>query len=699
MNKIETAKTPASTDGNVFFAAWATPDGVPPFGAIGPEQFRPAYARALAEHTAEVAAIAGNPEPPTFDNTIAAMERSGRALDRVGNVFHLLAGAHTNEALLEIEREVAPQLARHWNAINTNAALFTRIDTLMQDAEKLDLTAEQKRVIERYHTGFRRAGAALDAPAKKRLAEIIERLAAVGTSFSQNVLADEQSFTLRLTESELTGLPDFMREAMKAEARERGLDGYVVTLSRSSVEPFLQFSGRRDLREKIFRGFVMRGDNGGATDNKANIAEMVRLRAERAKLLGYEDFAHYRLDDAMAKTPAAARNLLETVWAPARARALADRDAMQQLIAEDGGNFRLEAWDWRYYAEKLRHKLCDFDEGGIKPYLNLDSLIEATFYTAQRLFGLSFTPRPDVPAWHPDVRVWEVKDSNGKHVGLFFGDYFARTSKRSGAWMTSIRDQEKLSGDIRPLIVNVCNFTKAPGGEPTLLSFEDARTLFHEFGHALHGLLSEVTYPSISGTSVATDFVELPSQLYEHWLEQPDVLRRFARHYQTGEAMPEDLLQRLIAARNFNKGFGTVEYIASAIVDLDFHSLASDGDVKAAADVDTFEADALEHIAMPQEIVMRHRSPHFAHIFSGGGYASAYYSYMWSEVLDADAFAAFEETGDIFDAATAKRLHDTIYAAGGSQDPADAYKAFRGRLPSADALLRKRGFAEPVASH
>ncbi|MGA9946804.1 MAG: M3 family metallopeptidase [Xanthobacteraceae bacterium] len=699
MNKIETVKTPAATDGNVFFEAWATPDGVPPFDAIGPEQFRPAYARALAEHTAEVAAIAGNPEPPTFDNTIAAMERSGRALDRVGNVFHLLAGAHTNEALLEIEREVAPQLARHWNAINTNAVLFKRINTLVQDAEKLDLTAEQKRVIERYHTGFRRAGAALDAPAKKRLAEIIERLAAIGTSFSQNVLADEQSFTLRLTESELTGLPDFMREAMKAEARERGLDGYVLTLSRSSVEPFLQFSGRRDLREKIFRGFVMRGDNGGATDNKANIAEMVRLRAERAKLLGYEDFAHYRLDDAMAKTPAAARNLLETVWAPARARALADRDAMQQLIAEDGGNFRLEAWDWRYYAEKLRHKLCDFDEGVIKPYLSLDSLIEATFYTAQRLFGLSFTPRPDVPAWHPDVRVWDVKDSAGKQVGLFFGDYFARASKRSGAWMTSIRDQEKLSGDIRPLIVNVCNFTKAPRGEPTLLSFEDARTLFHEFGHALHGLLSSVTYPSISGTSVATDFVELPSQLYEHWLEQPDVLRRFARHYQTGEAVPEALLQRLIAARNFNKGFGTVEYIASAMVDLDFHSLVSDGDVKAAADVDTFEADALEHIAMPREIVMRHRSPHFAHIFSGGGYASAYYSYMWSEVLDADAFAAFEETGDIFDAATAKLLHDTIYAAGGSQDPADAYKAFRGRLPSADALLRKRGFAEPVATH
>jgi len=690
----------ASVNGDLFFEDWTTPDAVPPFDRVVPEQFRPAYARALAEHEAEIAAIAANPEPPTFDNTIAAMERSGRALDRVGNVFHLLAGAHTNDALLEIEREISPKLARHWNTINTNAVLFARIDTLMRDAAKLPLTTEQKRVIERYHTGFRRAGAALDAPAKKRLTEIIERLAALGTAFSQNVLADEQSFTLHLKdEAELAGLPGFMREAMQAEARERGLDGYVATLSRSSVEPFLQFSSRRDLREKIYRGFIMRGDNGGPTDNKANIAEMVRLRAERAKLLGFEDFAHYRLDDAMAKTPAAARHLLETVWAPARARALADRDAMQQLIAEEGGNFKLEAWDWRYYAEKFRQRTCEFDETSIKPYLNLDSLIEAMFYTAQRLFGLSFTQRNDVPVWHPDVRVWEVKDKDGNEIGLFFGDYFARSSKRSGAWMTSIRDQEKLSGDIRPLIVNVCNFTKAPGSEPTLLSFEDARTLFHEFGHALHGLLSSVTYPSIAGTSVATDFVELPSQLYEHWLEQPQVLRRFARHYQTGEPMPEELLQRLVAARNFNKGFGTVEYISSAIVDLDFHSLSSERDIAAAADVDGFEREDLARIANPQEIAMRHRPPHFAHIFSGGGYAAAYYSYMWSEVLDADAFAAFEETGDIFDPATAKRLHDTIYSAGGSQDPADAYKAFRGRLPSADALLKKRGFAEPVTSH
>jgi len=687
--------TPTETLENPFFADWTTPDGVPPFDRIKPEHFRQAYERALAEHESEIAAIAADAAPPSFGNTIAAMETSGRPLTRVGNVFHVLVGAHSNDALLEIEREIAPKIARHWNKIHTNAALFRRIDALAKAAETLGLTAEQKRVLERYHITFRRAGAGLDAAAKKRLAEIIERLAALGTAFSQNLLADEQAFALSLhDEAELAGLPDFMREAMKSEAQERGLDGYAVTLSRSSVEPFLQFCGRRDLREKVFRGFIMRGDNGGATDNKAIVAETVRLRAKRARLLGFADFAHYRLDDAMAKTPAAVRELLDTVWARARQKTLADRDDLQALVQEDGGNFKLAPWDWRYYAEKLRQKRCDFDEAAIKPYLSLQRMIEAMFYTAQRLFGLTFRPRPDVPVWHPDVRVWEVRGRDDISVGLFFGDYFARPSKRSGAWMTSLRDQEKLAGDIRPLIVNVCNFSTAADGEPTLLSFDDAHTLFHEFGHALHGLLSNVTYPEIAGTNVATDFVELPSQLYEHWLEQPDLLRHFALHYQTGEPMPEELLQRLIAARNFNRGFATVEYVACAFVDLDFHALSAPDEI----DPTAFEAKALNRIGMPDEIVMRHRPPHFGHIFSGGGYAAGYYSYMWSEVLDADAFEAFEEKGDVFDPATAKRLHDFIYAAGGSRDPAEAYRTFRGRLPSADALLRKRGFAEPATT-
>jgi peptidyl-dipeptidase Dcp len=681
---------------NPFFQTWTTPDGAPPFDRIRPEHFREAYARAFAEHDAEVAAMAAQPEPPVFANTIAALELSGRLLERVGSAFYLLVGAHSDAALLEIEREIAPQLARHWNRINTNEALFRRIDALMLGADGLDLDAEQKRVLERYHVTFRRAGAALGPASRARLIEIMERLATLGTAFSQNVLADEQAFALCLAgEAELAGLPAFMREAMRSEAQERGLDGRVVTLSRSSALPFLQFSSRRDLREKVFRAFVSRGDNNGSTDNKAIIAEMVELRAERARLLGYADFAQYRLDDAMAKTPAAVRDLLQTVWAPARERALADCEALQALVQEEGGNFALAPWDWRYYAEKLRQRRCDFDEAAIKPYLTLDRMIEAAFFAAERLFGLRVEERPDVPTWHPDVRVFEVRGSDGSPIGLFFGDYFARPSKRSGAWMTSLRDQEKLAGDIRPLVVNVCNFNKGSGGEPTLLSFEDARTLFHEFGHALHGLLSSVTYPKISGTNVAADFVELPSQLYEHWLEQPDVLRRFARNYRTGAPMPEDLLRRLIAARNFDQGFATVEYVASAMVDLDLHALASPGAIDATA----FEREALSRIAMLEEIAMRHRLPHFGHIFAGDAYAAAYYSYMWSEVLDADAFAAFEETGDIFDPATAKRLRETIYAAGGARDPAEAYKAFRGRLPSPQALLRKRGFAETAVAH
>src|SRR5262245_14319094 len=684
-----------SDDSNPLLQDWAGPFGVPPFGRIAPEHFTPAFDRAFAEHDAEVTAIAGDPAAPTFANTIESLERAGRALDRVGSVFGALTGAHTNDALLATEREISPRRARHWNGILLNEPLFRRIDALWQRREALGLDAEQARVLERYYLMFKRAGAALDADAKKRLAAISERLATLGTTFSQNVLADEQSYTLLLeNEDDLAGLPDFVRQAARATANERGLTGkHVITLGRSSVEPFLQFSARRDLREKIFRAWIARGDGGGKTDNKAIIAEVLALRAERARLLGYETFAHYRLDDAMAKTPAAVRGLLDRVWTPARARALADRDAMQALIQEEGGNFKLAPWDWRYYAEKLRKRQCDIDEEEIKPYFQLHHIMEAAFYTAYKLFGLSFERRHDIAGWHPDVEVWEVRGSDGSHRGLFFGDYFARSSKRSGAWMMSLRDQEKLAGDIRPLIVNVTNFSKGGAGEPTLLSFDDARTLFHEFGHALHGLLSDVTYPMIAGTSVLTDWVELPSQLYEHWLERPEILSRFAVHYKTGQPIPDDLMRRLIAARTFNQGFATVEYVACALVELDFHLIPPAENV----DVNAFEEQALARIGMPSEIVMRHRPTHFAHLFSGGGYASAYYSYMWSEVLDADAFAAFEETGNIFDPATAKSLHANVYAAGGARDPEALYKAFRGRLPTPDALLKRRGLAE-VAS-
>ncbi|MDP2409046.1 MAG: M3 family metallopeptidase [Pseudolabrys sp.] len=675
---------------NPLLADWTGAFGLPPFATLDTEHFRPAFERALAAHRTELDAIAANPATPTFANTIEALEKSGRDLDRVANVFFVLAGADTGDAIEAIERDVSPLLARHSNALYLDRALYARIADLYARRDTLGLSAEQARVLDRTHTRFVRAGGALDKPAQDQLAAINEKLASLGTSFGQNVLADEKSYALILDEGDLAGLPDFARDAAGAAAEERGHPGkYAITLARSSCEGFLQFSARRDLREKVFQAWIKRGENGGATDNRALIAEMVRLRGERARLLCFASYADYRLDDQMAKTPAAARGLLDEVWGRARAKAGRERDALQELVTEEGGNFALAPWDWRYYAEKLRKAKYDLDEAELKPYFQLDKMIEAAFETARRLFGLSFKP-VDVPLYHPDARAWDVSDAEGRHVGLFIGDYFARASKHSGAWMTSLRDQEKLIGEVRPVILNVCNFSKPADGEAALLSFDDARTLFHEFGHGLHGLLSNVTYPSLSGTAVSSDFVELPSQLYEHWLEVPEILQNYARHATTGEPMPKALLDRLLATRTFNQGFSTIEYTACALVDLDIHSLTD----AASLDVTSFERERLEAMKMPAEIVMRHRLPHFQHLFSGGGYAAGYYSYMWSEVLDADAFQAFAETGDAFDPATARRLRDFIYSAGNLRDPAEAYTAFRGKLPSVDAMLKKRGLAD-----
>src|SRR5450759_2670145 len=563
---------------NPLLTDWTRPFGLPPLPAIKPEHFRPAFERAMAAHRTEIDAIAADPATPSFDNTIEALERSGHDLDRVSNVFFVLAGADTGDEIEAVERDISPLLARHSNAMYLDRALYARIA-----------------VLDRYHTRFVRAGAALDKPAQDRLAAINERLASLGTQFGQNVLADEKAYALVLEEGDLAGLPDFARAAARAAAEERGATGkYAITLVRSSCESFLQFSSRRDLREKIFQAWIKRGENGGATDNRATIAEMVALRAERAKLLGFKTFADYRLDDQMAKTPQAARKLLDEVWGRARAKAALERDALQAMIAQEGGNFALAPHDWRYYTEKLRKARYDLNEAEIKPYFQLDKMIEAAFETARRLFGLTFTP-VSVPLYHADARAFEVTDAQGHHVGLFIVDYFARGSKHSGAWMTSLRDQEKLSGDVRPIILNVCNFSKPAAGEKALLSFDDARTLFHEFGHALHGLLSNVTYPLLAGTSVSSDFVELPSQLYEHWLEMPAILQKYARHARTGEPMPQALLDRLLATRTFNQGFATVEYTACALVDLDIHALPD----AAKLDVSQFERDDLERIAMP----------------------------------------------------------------------------------------------------
>jgi peptidyl-dipeptidase Dcp len=684
------AATPPA-EANPLLKAWQTPFETPPFAEIAPEHFLPAFEQAFVDHAAEIAAITHDPSAPDFANTITALERSGKLLSKVSAVFYDLVSAHSNPAILEIDKEVSPRMARHWNPIMMNAVLFGRIALLHNNRATLGLTGEQMRLLERTYTNFQRAGAGLDDAAKKRRAEINERLAELGTAFSHHLLGDEQDWFMELGEDDYAGLPDAFVAAVKAAAEERGMAGKaIVTLSRSSVEPFLKSSARRDLREKAFRAFTARGDNGNDNDNNATLVEILALREESAKIMGFPTYAAYRLEDSMAKTPEAVRSLLERVWKPARARALADRDALQALIAEEGGNFALAPWDWRYYAEKLRQRRANFDDAAIKPYLVLDHMIEAAFDCATRLFGVTFSERKDIPAWHPDVRVWEVKGPDGKHKALFYGDYFARPSKRSGAWMTSLRDQQKLDGAVAPLVINVCNFAKGADGEPSLLSPDDARTLFHEFGHGLHGMLSDVTYPSLSGTSVFTDFVELPSQLYEHWQEQPQVLQQFAKHYQTGEPLPDDLLNRFLAARKFNQGFATVEFVSSALIDLEFHTQPA----AASRDVRAFEKAELEKIGMPAEIALRHRPTQFGHIFSGDHYASGYYSYMWSEVMDADAFGAFEEAGDIFDPATAKRLLDDIYSSGGSRDPEDAYVAFRGREPEPDALLRRRGLLD-----
>jgi peptidyl-dipeptidase Dcp len=678
---------------NPFFEDWSGPFGVPPLDRIKPEHFSPAYDRALAEHTAEIAAIAENPAAPSFDNMILALEKSGRLLSRVDSVFSNLASSNTNAALQAIELEMAPRLSAHWSAVSMHPVLFARLDALYRQRDAQGLDPESLRVLERYHLDFVRAGAQLKGGNRDRLAALSQRLAVLGTQFNQNVLADEENWTLPLTETQMAGVPDAIRDAAAAKAAELKIGApFAVTLSRSSVEPVLQYAEDRTLREQLWRAWVSRGDNANAHNNSAIMTEMLALRAERASLLGYENFAAFKLADSMAGTPQKARALLEDVWTPARARALEERDALQDLIARDGGNFRLSPWDWRYYAEKLRQEKYDFDEAQLKPYFQLENLIQASFFTAQKLFGLSFIERQDMPVYHSDVRVWEVR-REGQVIGLFYGDYFARPGKQGGAWMSSFRDQERINGpkdgdEVLPIIINNCNFNKS---DPCLLSFDDAVTLFHEFGHALHGLLSQVRFPRLSGTNVARDFVELPSQLYEHWLEEPDVLTRFARHHQTGEAIPKALLDKLLAARNYGQGFATVEFLASALIDMDFHTLPPGSDPKAA------QAKTLERIGMPEEIVPRHAAPHFTHIFGGDGYSAGYYAYLWSEVLDADGFKAFEEAQDPFDAATAHRLHKFIYASGGTRDFATAYRAFRGRDPHIEALLEGRGLIAPAA--
>jgi peptidyl-dipeptidase Dcp len=664
--------------------------GVPPFDRVQVSLFKPALETAMAEQLAEIDRIAANSSPGTFQNTIEAMERAGRTLNRVQTVYGVWGATMNGPEFQVVQREMAPKLAAFSDKITQNDALFKRIETVYNAPEKKQLTPEQQRLSWLYYTNFVRAGARLNAESKSRLSQINQQLAGLYTRFSQNVLAEETDQFIELKEADLAGLPQSVRDAAAAAAGTKKLPGsWVIMNTRSSIDPFLTYSSRRDLREKAWRMFVNRGDNGDAHDNNAIITEILQLRAERAKLLGYPTHAHWRLENAMAKTPERAMELMEAVWKPAVARVHEEVADMQALADKEGAKIKIEPWDYRYYAEKVRAARFDLDQNEVSKYLQLDKLREGIFWVAGELFNFKFTPVTNIPVYHPDVRVWEVTDkTTNRHIGLWFFDPYARAGKRSGAWMNAYRSQEKLNGTITTIVSNNANFVKGKPGEPLLISWDDAVTMFHEFGHALHGLNSDVTYPSLSGTAVARDYVEFPSQLMEHWLYTPEVLQRFALHYQTGKAIPDALVERIKKAATFNQGFATTEYLSSALIDMKLH-LAGDKKI----DPDAFERETLAELGMPKELVMRHRTPQFGHVFSSDAYSAGYYSYLWSDVLTADAFGAFVEGGGPYDRKVAERLRQYVFSVGNTVDPADAYRAFRGRDPRVDALMKKRGFA------
>ncbi len=692
-----------ATAGNPLLAPWRGPyGGVPPFDVVRVGEFRPALEAAMADELAEVERIAANPAPADFANTIAALEGAGRALDRVSAVYEVFGGTMSSPEFQAVEREMAPKLAAFADRITQNERLFARLAAVYESRETAGLTAEEQRLVWLDYTHFVRAGARLDAPAKRRLSEINQRLATLFTQFSQNLMADENDHLLVLDrETDLEGLPASVRAAASAAAEAGGHPGkWAILNTRSAMEPFLAYADRRDLREQVWRTYLRRGDNGDAHDNNAIVAEILRLRGERAKLIGYATHAHRRLENSMAKTPERALELMEAIWTPAVARVreeVADMQAIADQLAPEaaagGAQRTIAPWDYRYYAEKVRKARYDLDENEVKPYLQLERLREAMFWVAGELLGLRFAPVSDVPVYHPDVRVWKVTAA-GELVGLWYFDPYARPGKRSGAWMNAYRNQERFEHEVKTIVSNNSNFVQGRPGEPILISWIDAETLFHEFGHALHGLSSNVTFPSLSGTNVVRDFVEFPSQLAEHWLRTPEVLDRFALHVETGKPLPRALVAKIERAETFNKGFATVEYLASALVDMKLHLAAAGGEV--AIDPEVFERETLAELGMPPEIVMRHRTPQFSHIFSSDGYSAGYYSYLWADTLTADAWEAFLEAGGPYDKEVARRLHDAVFAVGNTVDPAEAYRAFRGRDPGIDALMRKRGFAPPA---
>jgi len=685
------AKTPAP--GPAMLAPWQGPyGGVPAWSKVKPEEFPAAFDLAMQASRQAIQRIAENPKPATFANTILAMEQANEVLDRLNILF----GVHTSTLNLGvipgIEQEMSPKLAAFADEITQNAALFKRIEAVQLGAAKGKLNAEQRRLTWVYYTNFLRSGAKLDASQKRRMGELNQRLATLSTQFSQNLLADEtEPFTTIDNAEELAGLSDDLKAAAARTAEKRGLKGkWVINNTRSAVDPFLSYAENRGLREKVWRTFVSRGDNGGKTDNKAIAAEILKLRFERAQLLGYATHAHWAVEQSMAGVPERAVALMEAVWKPCAAQVKSDVADMQALADQSGTSFKIAPWDYRFYAEKVRKAKYDLDLNEVTPYLQLDKMREGMFWAAGELYGLRFTPIHNVEVQHPDITVYEVKNAKGDHVGLWYFDPFAREGKRSGAWMNEYRTQNRMAKVVTPIVSNNANFVKGAPGQPVLISWDDARTLFHEFGHALHGLLSNATYPTVAGTNTARDFVEFPSQINEHWFQTPEVLNRFALHYQTGQPIPQSLLDKIKQAGTFNEGFHTMEYLASAVIDMKLH-MAGGQTIDPAA----FEREELARLGMPEEIVMRHRIPQFAHIFSGG-YEAGYYAYLWSDALTADAWEAFMEGKGPWDKAVAERFRKEVLSVGNTKSPAEAFRAFRGRDVKTDALMRKRGFMKPL---
>ena len=675
---------------NPLLKKWTGPyGGVPAFNEYKVSDFKPAIEFAIQEKLSEVDVIANNPKAPTFENTIAALERSGESMDRVTTVYGIYRSNLSSPEFSAIDREMSPKFSEFSDKINQNKKLFTRVETLYNSKESKKLTSEQQRLIWLYYTNLVRQGAKLNDKDKEKVADINKELASLFTRFSQNLLAEEQNQYVALkTEADFDGLPNEVKNAAIAEAKQRKIDALgCIANTRSSIEPFLTFSTRRDLREEAFDIFVKRGDNGNANDNNATLVSILELRTQKAKLLGFPTFAHWSLSNKMAKDPQKTLDLMMSVWEPAVEKVHEDVAEMQKIVDAEGGKFKIQPWDYRYYAEKVRKAKYDLDQNEVKPYLQLENLREGMFWVAGELFNLSFKQIKDVQVYHPDVRVWEVSNKiTGKAVGLWYFDPYARTGKRSGAWMNAYRDQQKLGGEVLTIVSNNSNFIKGAENEPVLISWEDATTLFHEFGHALHGLCSNVTYPSLAGTAVARDYVEFPSQLLEHWLSTPEVLNKFALHYKTNQPLPKSLVDRIEKAANFNEGFATVETISSSLIDMKLHLTTT------TIDPHKFEKETLDALRMPSEIVMRHRIPQFGHIFSSDGYAAGYYSYLWADVINADAWEAFTDGKGPYDKAVAKRLYDTVFSIGNTIDQEKAYENFRGRAPKSDALMRARNF-------